>query len=282
MKKLTIYTDGAARGNPGKAAAAWLILENTDVLEANSRALGEATNNYAEYSALISALKAAKKYCTPRETELEIISDSELMIKQMRKEYAVRADALKSLHTEVQSLAETYASVTYRNVPRENPYISSCDWMCNQTLDLAQNEKTQQKPEVEIICTPVGYVSSPFKTLNNAPKRGRNSDKASIIFIKPEYKDALKGLHEGANIFVLCWYHLSDHSVLKVKPRGDESRELRGVFSTRSPVRPNPVSLTLVTLEKISGTELTVSGLEAVDGTPVLDIKPYYADIDSP
>ena len=61
MKKLTIYSDGAARGNPGKAAAAWLILENTDVLEANSRALGEATNNYAEYSALISALKAPKR-----------------------------------------------------------------------------------------------------------------------------------------------------------------------------------------------------------------------------
>ncbi|HJJ39249.1 MAG TPA: tRNA (N6-threonylcarbamoyladenosine(37)-N6)-methyltransferase TrmO [Methanocorpusculum sp.] len=280
--KLTIYTDGAARGNPGKAAAAWLILQNTDVLEANSRALGECTNNTAEYSALISALKAAKKYCTPRETELEITSDSELIIKQMRSEYTIRADALKPLYAEAKSLAESYAKVTYRNVPRENPYISSCDWMCNQTLDLAQNKTAPQKPEPEIICTPVGYVSSPFKTLNDSPNWGKDTAEQSIITIKPEYKEALEGLHAGDNIFVLCWFHLSDRSILKVHPRGDKTRETRGVFSTRSPVRPNPVSLTLVTLDKISGTELTVSGLEAVDGTPVLDIKPYYPDSDRP
>ena len=280
--KLTIYTDGAARGNPGKAAAAWLILENTEVLEANSRTLGTATNNTAEYSALISALKAAKKYCSARETELEIISDSELMIKQMRSEYAVRADALKSLHAEAKDLAESYAAVTYRHVPRENPYISSCDWMCSQTLDLPQSKNPQQIPEPEIICTPVGYVSSPYKTLKDAPKQGRDADNTSNIIIKPEYKDALDGLHEGDKICILCWYHLSDRSILKVHPRGDNTKELRGVFSTRSPVRPNPVSLTLVTLKKLSGTTLTVTGLEAVDGTPVLDIKPYYSDSDRP
>ncbi|HJJ31810.1 MAG TPA: tRNA (N6-threonylcarbamoyladenosine(37)-N6)-methyltransferase TrmO [Methanocorpusculum sp.] len=280
--KLTIYTDGAARGNPGKAAAAWLILENTDVLEADSRALGVCTNNTAEYSALISALKAAKKYCAPRETELEVVSDSELMIKQMRSEYTVRADALKPLYAEAQTLAESYAKVTYRNVPRENPYISSCDWMCNQTLDLEQNEITPRESEPEIICRPIGYVSSPFKTLKESPNWGRETAETSIISIKPEYKDALEGLHAGDNIFVLCWFHLSDRSILKVHPRGDKTRKPRGVFSTRSPVRPNPISLTLAALEKISGTELTVSGLEAVDGTPVLDIKPYYSDSDRP
>ncbi|MBQ3684014.1 MAG: tRNA (N6-threonylcarbamoyladenosine(37)-N6)-methyltransferase TrmO [Methanomicrobium sp.] len=134
----------------------------------------------------------------------------------------------------------------------------------------------------EINIIPVGMVSSPFKERGDAPRQGRLSDELSKITIFPEYLDALLGLSEGADIFILCWFDRSDRSVLQSHLGGDETRPIRGVFASRSPNRPNPISLTLARLVKIEGNKLTVKGLEALDRTPVLDIKPYSEQFDTP
>jgi tRNA-Thr(GGU) m(6)t(6)A37 methyltransferase TsaA len=129
---------------------------------------------------------------------------------------------------------------------------------------------------------PVGMVSSPFKERGDAPRQGRLTDELSKITICPEFADALLGLSEGDDIFIFCWFNRSDRSVLQAHPGGDETRPIKGVFASRSPNRPNPVSLTLVKLVKIERNILTVRGLEAFDGTPVVDIKPYSEQLDIP
>ena len=134
----------------------------------------------------------------------------------------------------------------------------------------------------EINIIPVGMVSSPFKERGDAPRQGRLTDELSKITVCPEFADALLGLSEGDDIFVLCWFNRSDRSVLQSHLCGDETRPIRGVFASRSPNRPNPVSLTLVKLVKIERNILTVRGLEAFDGTPVVDIKPYSEQFDIP
>ena len=282
MRKLTIYTDGASRGNPGLAACAWLILDGCEVLEAESAGVGENSNNVAEYTALINALRSAKKYCTPEETEIEAFSDSELMVRQLVGQYAVRAPGLKPLYAEVRRLAEEYAAVSYTHVRRENPYISSCDWMCNQALDMLRKREEEKKSVPRPVCSPIGIVHSPYKEKGSAPRQGRMTNDISELEIFPQFAEGLDGLFAGDDIFVLCWFDRSDRDVLKVPSRRDPTGEPRGVFSTRSPARPNPISLTLVKILEIRKTTLVVRGLEMLDGTPVLDIKPYFADIDSP
>ncbi|HJJ76838.1 MAG: tRNA (N6-threonylcarbamoyladenosine(37)-N6)-methyltransferase TrmO [Methanocorpusculum sp.] len=132
----------------------------------------------------------------------------------------------------------------------------------------------------EIICTPIGFVSSPFKERGDAPRQGYLTDETSVITLKEEYLKATLGLEEGADIFVLCWFDRSDRTLLLGRPSKDVP--LKGVFANRSPNRPNPISLTLVKIVKIEDNKITVVGLEALDGTPVLDIKPYSKDIDTP
>ncbi|MCZ0860915.1 tRNA (N6-threonylcarbamoyladenosine(37)-N6)-methyltransferase TrmO [Methanocorpusculum sp. MG] len=284
MDELTIYTDGASRGNPGESAAAWLILRGCDVLESEVRILGVQTNNTAEYMALLGALAAAKKYSEPASTSLTILSDSELMISQMIGKYAVRSKTLKPLYDEAIQTASNYAEVLYVHVPRENAYIGSCDWLCNNALDTlaaAKNTAQQQKRNDPIECRPIGIVHSPFHERKDAPNQGKNTDELSTLEIYPEYSDGLLGLSEGDPVFILCWFDRSERDILQVVPHGGR-RELTGVFATRAPVRPNPISLTLVTIISISGTRITVRGLEALNETPVLDIKPYYQGIDVP
>ncbi len=283
MDCLTLYTDGASRGNPGDAAAAWLILRGTDVLESDALVLGKQTNNIAEYTALIHALRSAKKYADPKTTEILVYSDSELMVSQMNGVYKVRSAVLQPLHEEVKRSASSFANVSYHHVPRENPYIGSCDWMCNDALDklaaadVVEVLRTGRDP---VTCLPIGIVHSPFKERKDAPNQGRNTREISTLEIFPEYRDGLVGLAAGDAVFILCWFDRSERDILQVIPHG--RTELTGVFATRAPVRPNPLSLTLVTIESITGTTLTVRGLEALDNTPVLDIKPYYAGIDVP
>ncbi|MDV0442809.1 tRNA (N6-threonylcarbamoyladenosine(37)-N6)-methyltransferase TrmO [Methanorbis rubei] len=283
MDCLTIYTDGASRGNPGNAAAAWLILRGTEVLESDVLVLGKQTNNVAEYTALIHAIRSAKKYAEPKTTELNIYSDSELMISQMNGTYKVRSASLQPLHQEAEESAAAFASVSYHHVPRENSYIGSCDWLCNNALDkmsAADMIDDLRKGREPVECRPIGIVHSPFKDRKDAPNQGRNTREISHIEIFPEYRDGLVGLSPDDAVFILCWFDRSERDILQVVPHG--RKQLTGVFATRAPVRPNPISLTLVTIESIEGTMLTVRGLEALDNTPVLDIKPYYAGIDSP
>ncbi|HJJ56916.1 MAG TPA: tRNA (N6-threonylcarbamoyladenosine(37)-N6)-methyltransferase TrmO [Methanocorpusculum sp.] len=278
MRKLTLYTDGASRGNPGPAASAWLIMEGVDVLEADSLLLGERTNNTAEYVALKTALKHAKKYVNPTETVVEIFSDSQLMINQLNGIYAVKSADLHLLFNEVKTQANEFNTVSYIHVPRENAYISSCDWMCNNTLNI--REMPLVEPEIK--CTPIGVVHSPYTNYDNTPCMGRIANDICTIKIFPQYISGLYGLKADDYLFVFCWFDRSDRTILQVHPHGHEEDEIRGVFSTRSPVRPNPVSLTLVRLLSIDDDTLTVLGLDAFDGTLILDIKPYSSEFDIP
>lgn len=121
---------------------------------------------------------------------------------------------------------------------------------------------------------PIGRVRSPLSSRDQAPKFEDEDAPQAWIDLDPALVPALDGLAPGQRIQLLTWLHLSDRSVLQVHPRGNPGNPLRGVFSTRSPDRPNPIGLHEVTILDIQGASLQVDGLEALDGTPVVDIKP--------
>jgi tRNA-Thr(GGU) m(6)t(6)A37 methyltransferase TsaA len=121
---------------------------------------------------------------------------------------------------------------------------------------------------------PIGVVRSPLKDKAAAPRQGDEGAPAVTIVVLPEARAALDGIEAGAELVVLTWLHQADRDVLKVHPRDDLSRPLTGVFATRSSDRPNPVGLHRVTVLGISRGEVEVEPLEAIDGTPVIDLKP--------
>jgi tRNA-Thr(GGU) m(6)t(6)A37 methyltransferase TsaA len=121
---------------------------------------------------------------------------------------------------------------------------------------------------------PVGWVRSPLADRAAAPMQGNEGAPEATIEFEPEVASALEGLSAGDEIVILTWLHLAHRAVLRVHPRDDLSQPERGVFGTRSPDRPNPIGLHPVELLAIDGLSIRVSGLEAVDGTPVVDVKP--------
>jgi tRNA-Thr(GGU) m(6)t(6)A37 methyltransferase TsaA len=121
---------------------------------------------------------------------------------------------------------------------------------------------------------PIGWVSSPLVDLADAPKKGdENGPEAKLVFAG-EFLDGLKDLRVGETILLLTWLDRASRDVLAVHPRDDMTRRRRGVFSTRSADRPNPIGLHPVTITSIDGATVTVSNLEALDGTPIVDVKP--------
>ena len=132
--KAKLWTDGGARGNPGPAAFAYVLQrEDGEQLDARGEYIGHATNNVAEYSALIGGLEAAVELGV---TELEVISDSELMVKQMRGEYKVKNEALKDLNEAAARLARKLDRVRYTAVRREHNKLA--DQLVNDALDAAR------------------------------------------------------------------------------------------------------------------------------------------------
>ncbi len=133
----------------------------------------------------------------------------------------------------------------------------------------------------EFIVRPIGVVRSALKDPADAPKQGALTGQEAEIVVDPEYLPALDGLERGrGKIIVIFWMHRADRCRLKVHPQGQEELPERGVFSTRSPHRPNPVSLHTVTLLSIEGNVLRVRGMDAIDGTPVVDIKSHSPELD--
>ncbi|MBE0605849.1 MAG: tRNA (N6-threonylcarbamoyladenosine(37)-N6)-methyltransferase TrmO [Deltaproteobacteria bacterium] len=132
----------------------------------------------------------------------------------------------------------------------------------------------------EFVVRPIGVVRSALKDPADAPKQGALTGQEAEIVVDPAYLPALNGLDNRGKIIVMCWMHLADRDRLKVHPRGREDRPERGVFSTRSPHRPNPVSLHTVTLVSVAGNVLRVRGMDAIDGTPVVDIKSHSPELD--
>ena len=131
--KATLWTDGGARGNPGPAAFAYVLADaDGDTLAAHGEAIGVATNNVAEYSALLAGLEKAVELGVD---ELEVMSDSELMVKQMRGEYKVKNEALRALSLRAGGLARRIGRVTYTAVRREHNELA--DRLVNEALDAA-------------------------------------------------------------------------------------------------------------------------------------------------
>ncbi|MGD0353379.1 MAG: tRNA (N6-threonylcarbamoyladenosine(37)-N6)-methyltransferase TrmO [Dehalococcoidia bacterium] len=134
---------------------------------------------------------------------------------------------------------------------------------------------------MEINLTPIGFV-------RNAVTEPKGEDWQTItseIIVNEDLKEALSGIDEFSHIIVIYWMHRTspaERSVMKVHPKRNQNLPLVGVFATRSPARPNPIGIATVKLLECRDNVLKVIGLDAIDGTPVLDIKPHIPGADSP
>lgn len=126
---------------------------------------------------------------------------------------------------------------------------------------------------------PIGMIRSPFKDIKGMPIQPAGAKGgAGAIEIEPEYCDGLSDLHEFSHIILIYHFHRSSGYSLRVKPFMDD--ELHGVFATRAPKRPNPIGISVVKLVKVEGCNLFIEDVDIVDGTPLLDIKPYVPEFD--
>ncbi len=132
--------------------------------------------------------------------------------------------------------------------------------------------------EIDFLLTPIGFVRSDLTDKDEAPMQGFEGAPDAWVGIDPLFADALVGLSEGDEVILISWFHEADRDALQVHPRSDPTRPLSGVFATRSPDRPNPLGLHRVTIRSIEGTRLRVGPLEAIDGTPIIDIKPVLGE----
>ena len=126
---------------------------------------------------------------------------------------------------------------------------------------------------------PIGIIRSPFQSPGQAPRQGRFTDETSTLEIFDAYAHGLKTIERASHLIVLYWLDRADRDTLQTyTPQG---AELRGVFACRSPSRPNPIGFAVATLVRREGQSFIVKGLDAVDQTPIIDIKPYSPDLDS-
>jgi tRNA-Thr(GGU) m(6)t(6)A37 methyltransferase TsaA len=126
----------------------------------------------------------------------------------------------------------------------------------------------------------IGRVESPLKDRASAPKQGDEGAPEAWLAFEAGFATALDGIAVGDEMLLLTWFDRAHRDVLRVRPRGDASRPEQGVFSTRSPDRPNPIGLHRVTVLGVEGARMHVSGLEALDGTPIVDMKPLLRTVD--
>jgi len=137
--------------------------------------------------------------------------------------------------------------------------------------------KTQKQNSVGL--RPIGVIRSKIKERSKAPKQGSEGAPNVWLQVHPFATPALDGLAVGDELIVLTWLHRAHRDTLKVHPRSDPKRRLTGVFATRSPDRPNPIGLHQVTVRKISKQRLRIGPIEAINGTPVIDIKPVLCEV---
>ena len=130
--KLKIYTDGASRGNPGPAASAFLFVHNDIVIHDGCDFIGTATNNTAEYRAIINALKVAERFSRGH---VQVYSDSNLAVQQINKKWKINYPHLSKFCNEVYKLCKKYEQVEFFHVGRNNPYVQKSDKLCNERLD---------------------------------------------------------------------------------------------------------------------------------------------------
>jgi tRNA-Thr(GGU) m(6)t(6)A37 methyltransferase TsaA len=121
---------------------------------------------------------------------------------------------------------------------------------------------------------PIGVIHSELKNLGDCPRQESHDAPEALVEIFPEYIEGIKDISPGSEIILLTWLHKADRTVIVTTPRGKPEAGLTGIFSTRSPARPNPIGLHHVTVTRVSDGKLWVSALEVLDGTPLIDIKP--------
>lgn len=134
------------------------------------------------------------------------------------------------------------------------------------------NWNTMSAPDYTL--RPVGIIRSSLTSRAQAPLQGDEGAPDAILELDPHVAGGLDGIAVGDEIVVITWLHLAQRDVLALHPRGDERLPVTGVFNTRSPDRPNPLGLHRVTVKDVSPGRLTIGPIEALDGTPVVDIKP--------
>jgi tRNA-Thr(GGU) m(6)t(6)A37 methyltransferase TsaA len=134
---------------------------------------------------------------------------------------------------------------------------------------------------IDFTVRPIGRVASPLTSAADAPRQGDEGAPDAYLILDSDVQAGLDGIAIGDEIIVLCWLHEADRSVLTVHPRGDLRRPKQGVFSTRSASRPNPIGLHGVRVLGIEGRRVHVSSLEAIDGTPIIDLKPVLGSVEN-
>jgi tRNA-Thr(GGU) m(6)t(6)A37 methyltransferase TsaA len=156
--------------------------------------------------------------------------------------------------------------MTSRCLGAECPYLGPARWSIVVNVNEARFE-----------VTPIGRVESPLTDLAGAPKQGDEGAPDAWLAFAPAVLEGLDGIRVGDEVIVVTWLDRARRDVLRVHPRGDTARAQQGVFSTRSPDRPNPIGLHRVEVLSIDGGRILVSNLEAVDGTPIVDVKPVLS-----
>jgi tRNA-Thr(GGU) m(6)t(6)A37 methyltransferase TsaA len=131
----------------------------------------------------------------------------------------------------------------------------------------------------DLLVHAIGVVRSPLRARESAPRQGDEGGVEAVLAIDPRFRDGLRGISTGDELIVLTWLHDTSRDVLEVHPRGDPARPLTGVFATRSPDRPNPIGLHRVSVVALEDCDVTVRPLEAIDGTPVVDLKPVLGNV---
>ncbi|MBK8904709.1 MAG: tRNA (N6-threonylcarbamoyladenosine(37)-N6)-methyltransferase TrmO [Anaerolineaceae bacterium] len=135
--------------------------------------------------------------------------------------------------------------------------------------------------ENSLAIKPIGVIHSELINLADAPRQGDEGGYEAWLELTPKVAPGVAGIHVGDSLIVLTWLHQAQRDVLQVHPRGQLERSLTGVFATRSPDRPNPIGLHQVYVLQMDRHHLKVAPIEAIDGTPIIDIKPVLAEINA-
>ena len=152
--------------------------------------------------------------------------------------------------------------------------------MSNDAYGLREGELAIELPEkFDAGLYFIGRIHTPWTDRKDCPKNGRESDAVCTIEVDPRYADGLKDVETSSHLLILYWMDRARRDLVVQAPR--HYAEQRGTFALRSPVRPNPVAASVVRLVKRDGTKLSVIGLDCLDNTPLVDIKPYFASTDS-
>ena len=131
--------------------------------------------------------------------------------------------------------------------------------------------------ETHYSLAPIGFLRSLLKDRGAAPRQGREGAPDAWLEVDASVAEGLEGIEAGDELIVITWLHQAERDTLKTHPRNDKTSPLTGVFATRSPDRPNPLGLHRVTVREIAGSRVKVGPIEAIDGTPVVDLKPVLS-----